>query len=421
MQGTLGLVLAVAGVLFLSWLFLVTLFTPAVHYRVNEPVNVASAEFLLALQSTAPSPLYEGNRIEVLRNGDCFYPAMLHEIRRAQRSICLECYIFEDGEYGRQFVAALAERARAGIVVMVTVDALGRIGIHPAKLDELREAGGRIHYYQRVRWYSLQRLNNRTHRELLVVDGEVAFVGGAGIADRWAMRTSTPQWRDTVVRVRGPMVTGVQGVLAANWLESGGEILTGADFFRPLEPVGDARGFVVRSSSAHRTTASRVLFQLLIESASRTLFINTPYFLPDAPLRKALIRVASNGVPVTVLVPGPRTDQRWVRTVSRRYFGQLLEAGVRIFEYQPSMIHSKVLVVDDLWAVVGTTNVDNRSFEHNDEVNAVVRDPSLATQLWEQGQQDIEKSVEITLADWRARPYWERLLGTGDWLFERQQ
>ena len=254
-----------------------------------------------------------------------------------------------------------------------------------------------------------------------MVDGDVAFVGGAGIANRWAKPTSTPQWRDTMVRVQGPIVGGVQGVFAANWLEACGEILTGAGFFRALAPAGDASGFVVRSSAAHRTTASRVVFQLLIESASRSLFINTPYFIPDGPLRKVLIRIARSGLSVTVLVPGPRTDERWVRTVSRRYYGQLLEAGVRIFEYQPGMIHSKILLVDDLWSVVGTTNVDNRSFEHNDEVNVVLRDAALATRLKDQGQQDINESVEITLAAWRARPYWERLLGTGDWLFERQQ
>jgi cardiolipin synthase len=420
MQGTLGLVLAVAGILFLSWLFLVTLFTPAVNYRVREPADVASAEFLHVLQSTCPSPFHEHNSFEVLRNGDCFYPAMLEAIHRAERSVCQECYIFEDGEWGRRFVAALAERARAGVAVMVTVDALGGSGMHAANFDELRQAGGKVHYYEPVKWYSLHRINSRTHREILVVDGEVAFVGGAGIADQWARQTSTPQWRDTMVRVQGPIVTGVQGVFAANWLESGGEILTGADFFRALPPAGEASGFVVRSSAAHRTTASRVVFQLLIESASRSLLINTPYFIPDRPLRKALIRTAGN-VPVTVLVPGARTDQRWVRIVSRRYYGELLEAGVRIFEYQPSMIHAKVLIADDLWSVVGTTNVDNRSFEHNDEVNVVIRDAALAAQLKQHARHDIDESVEITLADWKARPYWERLLGTGDWLFERQQ
>jgi cardiolipin synthase A/B len=421
MQGTLGLVLAVAGILFLSWLFLVTLFTPAVSYHVRQPANVASAEFLHWLQSTCASPLYERSGMEILRNGDRFYPLMLEAIRGAKQSVCLECYIFEDGQYGRQFVTALTERARAGVVVMVTVDSLGGTGIHPAKLNELKDAGGHVRYYQPVKWHSLQRLNNRTHREILVVDGTVAFVGGAGIADRWAMQTSAPKWRDSMFRVRGPMVAGVQGTFAANWLESSGEILTGAEYFPELAPAGDASGFIVRSSASRRTTASRAVFQLLIESASQSLFINTPYFIPDRPLRTVLIRVARSGVSVAVLVPGARTDNRWVRIVSRRYYGQLLEAGVRIFEYQPSMIHSKVLVVDDLWSVVGTTNMDNRSFEHNDEVNAVIRDAAIAVRLKEQGQQDINESVEITLADWRARPYWERLLGTGDWLFERQQ
>ena len=204
----------------LPWSFLVALFTPAVEYHVRARVDATSDEFLYLLQSTCQSELYHGNRVAIFRNGDRFYPAMLDAIRGATRSVCLECYIFEGGHWGRQFMDLLCERARAGVVVTVTVDAIGGTGWKNASFTELKEAGGRIAYYQSFKWYrSLRQLNNRTHREMLVVDGRVAFVGGAGIADRWGMRTSDPQWRDTMARVDGPVVSAIQAVFAENWLE----------------------------------------------------------------------------------------------------------------------------------------------------------------------------------------------------------
>jgi cardiolipin synthase len=417
----LGLTLTGAGGLFLAWLILVMLFTPAVEYRVRKRIDVSSPACLHLVQLISQSVLYRGNDIRIYRNGDRFYPAMLDAIRAATRSVDLECYIFEQGEWGDAFVDALCERAGAGVIVTITLDAIGAGGLHGARLDALRRAGGRVEYYQSLKWYSLHRLNNRTHRELLIVDGRVAFVGGAGIADRWAMDTSTPQWRDTMARVEGPLVAGIQAVFAENWLECCGEILTGDEFFPPLTEAGGSNGFVVKSSPSDRATVSRVLFQLLIESASRSILITTPYFLPDRRLRAALVATARRGVTITVIVPGSRTDQRWVRIASRRYYGQLLAAGVRIFEYQPSMIHAKALIVDGLWAVIGTTNMDNRSFEHNDEVNIAVCDESVADALLQEGDRDLGLSTEITLDRWRARPYWERLLGGGSWLLERQQ
>ena len=250
----------------------------------------------------------------------------------------------------------------------------------------------------------------------------MAFVGGAGIADRWAMDTSTPQWRDTMARVEGPLVAGIQSVFAENWLECCGEILTGEEFFPPLTEAGGSNGFVVKSSPSDRATVSRVLFQLLIESASRFILMALMlYFLPDRRLRAALVATARRGVTITVIVPGSRTDQRWV--TDRQPALLRTAAGCRRadFRYQPSMIHAKALIVDGLWAVIGTTNMDNRSFEHNDEVNIAVCDEAVADALLQEGDRDLGLSIEITLDRWRARPYWERLLGGGSWLLERQQ
>jgi cardiolipin synthase len=269
-------------------------------------------------------------------------------------------------------------------------------------------------------------LNNRTHRELLIVDGKVAFAGGAGIADWWVypsfkrMRWHKP-WRDTMVRIEGPVVAALQGVAAENWLECCGEILTGPNYFPSLSPAGDTTAFVIRSSPSDRATASRVTFQTLMEGSDHSIHINTPYFLPDRSLRRAIVETARRGVKITVIVPGRGTDQRWVRLASRRMWGRLLEAGVRIFEYRSTMIHAKVLIVDELWSVLGTTNIDNRSFEHNDEVNVAMRDRALAARLLEDYVRDIGDSEEITLERWRRRPFWEKIVGPFVWILERQQ
>lgn len=417
----LVLTLTVAGFLFGTWFVLVLLFTPAVHYHVRKGLDVASAEFVHLAQSTCQSAVYPNNKVTIFRNGDQFYPAMLEAIGTATRSVNLECYIFEADNIGARFADALYARVRAGAIVTVVLDAVGSGRQRAAAFDDVCQAGGRVKYYQPVRWHSLHRLNNRTHREILVVDGRVAFVGGAGVADRWASDQSQPQWRDTMARIEGPIVANIQGVFAENWLECSGEILTGDEFYPSLTPAGDTTAFVVKSSPSDRATASRVIFQLLIESAAKRLYINTPYFLPDRMLRAALVAAAVRGVEIKIVVPGHHTDQQWVRIGSRRYYGQLLEAGVRMYEYERSMMHAKGMIVDDLWSILGSTNIDNRSFEHNDEVNIAMRDPAIVHRMCEDFEKDLEQSEEITMARWRARPYWERLLGSGGWVLERQQ
>jgi cardiolipin synthase len=271
-------------------------------------------------------------------------------------------------------------------------------------------------------WYRLGRLNDRTHRELLVVDGAIAFAGGAGVADWWAgPMHGKPIWRDMMARIEGPLVARIQGVLAENWLECCGEIMTGPETYKPHRPVGDAAGFAIKSSPSDRSTASRVLFQTLMEGAHDSVLIATPYFLPDKAFREAIRRTASRGVAFVVIVPGSHTDQRWVRLASRRMYGQMLDVGVRIFEYEAGMTHVKALLVDQLWAVLGTTNLDNRSFEHNDEVNVAFRDAKVTARVAADLQSDLTRCKEVTLDAWRARPLWEKLIGTVAWILERQQ
>jgi cardiolipin synthase len=414
--------LSIAGAVFLVWLVVVVLFTPAINYRLSQRMSVHDEGFLYAMQSTCQAALHEGNHVQIFTNGPQFYPAMLDAIRGAAKSVIMELYIFQPGKVCDQFVAALSDRARHGVNVTITVDAIGSMALWGRPLKRLRRAGCRVESYQQLRWYSLARLNNRTHRELLIVDGTIAFAGGAGIADWWAVpgKHARP-WRDTMARIEGPVVAALQGVAAENWLECCGEILTGPEYFPPLEHAGKATAVVVKSSPSDRATASRVTFQLLMEGADHEIRISTPYFLPDRSLRRALINTASRGVQVSVIVPGPSTDQRWVRYASRRLWGRLLEAGVRIYEYRGTMMHAKVLIVDDTWTVLGTTNMDNRSFEHNDEVNVATCDKSVAERLLEDYRRDIDDSDEMTLARWKARPVWEKALAPFTWILERQQ
>jgi cardiolipin synthase len=415
-------VATIVGAAFIVWLILVVFFTPGINYHAPVRLQAPSPEFTHRLLATSQVVLYSGNKVEVLTNGASFYPAMLQAIKGATQSINLECYIFRPGRIADQFLEALTERAQAGVTVTIVADAIGSSRLGWVRVERLRDAGCRIEFYQPIRWYRLARLNNRTHREILVIDGRMAFLGGAGIADSWDVgKDGDPAWRDTMVRIEGPVVSAVQGTFVENWLECCGEILVGAEHFPALGPAGDTTACIIKSSPSDRATISRVVFQLLIDSACRHVMISTPYFLPDRALRRVLVDTATRGVRLSVIVPGSTTDQQWVRLASRRNYGALLEGGVRIFEYERGMTHAKALVVDDLWAMIGTTNVDNRSFEHNDEVNMVMRDEAIARRLAEDYERDVSASREITLDAWRQRPLWEKLVGAVAWILERQQ
>jgi len=416
------LYLTIIGGAFIAWLIIAALFTPHIPYHIEADVDACSEHFLRVLESTCQTHLEPGNRVEILTDGDVFYPAMLEAIRRARETVNMECYIFKKGAIGDAFIEALSDRAKAGVRVTLVMDAIGSFGAFHKSAKPLRAAGCRVAAYQRFTWYRLSRLNNRTHRELLLVDGSVAFVGGAGVADWWAVpMRGKPRWRDTMARVEGPVVADIAGVFAENWVECCGEILTGAETYKPRRTVGGVAAFAIKSSPADRATVSRVLFQTLIEGSNAKVRVATPYFLPDKAFRRAIQRTVGRGVDMIVIVPGSHTDQRWVRLASRRMYGQMLEAGLRIFEYERGMTHVKTLIVDDMWAVIGTTNLDNRSFEHNDEVNVAFRDAGVSARLTEDFDRDLSHSREITLREWRRRPLWEKLIGSVAWVLERQQ
>jgi cardiolipin synthase A/B len=416
----------ILGIAFVIWLTMVILFTPRIDYHVTMPLRPDSDDFLHVLQSTCLAAVEHGNRVTVFTNGAAFYPAMRDAIRAAQMSINMEAYIVSSGDVADMLIEAMIERARAGVEVRLVLDAIGSSGLSRADRERLREAGCRVSFYQPMTWYRLHRINNRTHRELMVVDGNVAFTGGAGVADWWMKpqrrRFGTkPAWRDTMARLEGPIVAPLQGVFSENWLECCGEILTGPRYWPELQPAGRVEAMLVKSSPSDRATVSRVVFQMLIEGAAREVDISTPYFLPDRAMRRALIRTARRGVRVRIVVPGRATDQRWVRLASRRMYRELLENGVHIHEYRAGMTHVKALIVDGIWAVIGTTNVDNRSFEHNDELNVAMKDPEVTARLDRDFESDIEASDAIDLENWRARPLFEKLIGPVCWILERQQ
>jgi cardiolipin synthase len=406
----------------LIWVLVVILFAPRIDYRVSTPLRPDSDEFLHVIQATCQATVHSRNRVDILTNGAQFYPAMRDAILQAQASINLEAYIFSPGEAADMLIAALVARARDGVDVRLVLDSIGSalMGGEPAR--RLRDAGCQLRFYQPLTWYRLHRINNRTHRELLIIDGRLAFTGGAGVADWWLKPIDgAPAWRDTMARIEGPIVGALQGVFAENWLECDGEVLSSPRDWPPLEPVGTTEAMLVKSSPADRATSSRVVFQMLIEGAVSEVDITTPYFLPDRALRQALIRTARRGVRVRVIVPGPVTDQGLVRLASRRMYGELLRNGVRIFEYRSAMIHVKTLLVDGTWAVIGTTNIDNRSFEHNDEVNVAFREGAVVVRLQRDFDSDVQASDEITSDGWDRRPFLEKLVGPVAWLLERQQ
>jgi cardiolipin synthase len=347
---------------------------------------------------------------------------MRDAIRAAQGSVNLEAYIFQPGAAADMLIEAMIERAQAGVEVRVVLDAIGSSRLRNSAARRLRDGGCRVSFYQPMTWYRLHRLNNRTHRELLVIDGRVAFAGGAGVADWWLeAHGGRPPWRDTMARIEGPIVAALQGVFCENWLECCGEILTSPRHWPPLPPAGQAEAMLVKSSPSDRATSSRVVFQMLIEGAVSSVDISTPYFLPDRSMRRALARAAQRGVRVRVVVPGRLGDQRLVRLASRRLYRELLQNGVQIYEYRPAMTHVKALMVDDAWAVIGTTNVDNRSFEHNDEVNVAFREPATTARLRADFEADLAASAEVTLDAWSRRPLLEKLVGPVAWILERQQ
>ncbi len=419
------MVLAILCICLQTIYILVGLFDRGPKYKTDGGKEIVGDEehFLQIIESLADAPANRNTSLEVHPNGENFYEAELKAISESRHTINMEAYIFQDGRIARRFIDALTEKARSGVEVRMVLDGLGSAGMSKGgKLKPLIDAGGKVEFYHALRFGSIPKYNNRTHRELLVLDGRVAFIGGAGVADHWFVSEKKPRWRDTMVRVEGDAVTNLQGTFTENWLESNGELLSGERFFPKISSPGNSVALVVNSTpSAGGSTRARVLFQLLLASARETIHITTPYFLPDHGVCRELKRAQQRGVEVKILVPGSHNDHLLTRSSSRLAYGRLLQHGIRIFEYQPTMLHAKILLIDGKWAVVGSTNFDNRSFGINDEVNLAVRDASFAARLEQDFQNDLRDAREISFEQWKRRPILERgpeLLG---WILERQQ
>ncbi|MBC7912055.1 MAG: cardiolipin synthase B, partial [Pyrinomonadaceae bacterium] len=366
------LVIAIIAICVLSFLLFLALFEPGLDYKISAQPDAAldSEEFLRTLEAITDAKVQRKSSIEVLTNADVYYEAELEAIRVAKKSVNLEAYIFQKGEVTKKFVEALTERARAGVEVRLVLDALGSFASWESYFKDLRAAGGRVCWYHPLRWATIARVNNRTHREIIVVDGEVGFLGGSGFADHWLIGDEkNPPWRDSMFRVEGKAVASLQSSFVENWLEASGEILAGTHFFPFCEAESETPAIIVDSSpSMGRSTRARILYQTLLAAAQKSIHITTPYFLPDKSARAEMVRaIRERGVEVKIIVPGKHSDHLLTRRSSRRLFGDLLKAGAQIYEYEAAMIHAKTMTIDGVWSVVGSTNFDNRSFGLNDE------------------------------------------------------
>lgn len=419
-------IVAVIAIVAMGILILAGLFAPGLRYSLVAPPAgpLDAPSFVNELESLVDSKLTENNSIEVIPNGENFYRAEIDAMRKAQHSINIEAYIFHSGQVTKEVVAVLTERAKAGIHVNIVMDSVGSFSTRSAYFKSLKGAGGKVHFYHRLRLHDWFRANNRTHREITIVDGTAAFVGGAGYADWWAIsKKGESRWRDTMVRVQGDAVRALQGTFIENWLEASGEILAGTDYFPPLTAgAGRVKALIITSSpSSGGSTRSRILFQTLLAAAQKSIYITTPYFLPDESMRAEMVRARQRGVTVNILVPGKKNDHALTYSSGRRAYGDLLKAGAYVYEYEPAMIHAKIAVIDGVWSVLGSANIDNRSFGINDEVNVAILDPYVAATLTANFDDDISDAARIDFETWEKRSVWERAIEWAGWLVERQQ
>jgi len=351
-----------------------------------------------------------GNRITDLQNGKEIFPAMLAAVSAAEKTITFETYIYWSGDVGQKMADALSERARAGVKVNVLIDWAGSIKMDAAMLEQMETAGVVLHRYRPLHWYNLGRINNRTHRKLLVIDGRLGFTGGVGIADQWQGDAQDPRhWRDMHFRVEGPVVSQMQAAFNDNWIKATGEVLNGADYFPPLQPAGSADAHLFISSPAGGSESMHLMYLMSIAAADNSIDLQASYFVPDTLITKALLAARQRGVRVRIVLPGPHIDSETVRVSSKREWGDLLLGQVEIYEYQPTMLHNKLLIVDRELVSVGSTNFDIRSFRLNDEASLNVYDKAFAERMSELFEQDLESAKPYTYETWLERPLKQKI------------
>ena len=372
--------------------------------------GIADPQFRREMSVLLGPSIVGGNQVVALQNGDEIFPAMLGAISSARVSITFETYIYWSGEIGEAFTEALSERARAGVPVHVTVDWLGSIKMEHDLLARMEEAGVKLKRYRPLHWYNLSRMNNRTHRKLLVVDGKVGFTGGVGIADQWQGRATDPDhWRDSHFRIEGPAVAQLQAAFNDNWIKITGEVLNGATYFPPLKPAGDVDAHLFIASPAGGSESMHLMYLMGVAAAERSIDLAASYFVPDELLSRAIVAARKRDVRVRILVPGPYIDSATVRIASKAEWGDLLEAGAEIHVYQRTMLHTKMLVIDRELVSVGSTNFDPRSFRLNDEASLNIYDAGFAAAMTTVFETDLRQATSYTLEMWRRRPVRERL------------
>ena len=383
-------------------------------YPLEADLDVNSPEFQRTVEGVTGMPFISGNHVAIYNNGDEFYPRMLDAIQSAELSITMEQYIFLDGDVGRCFAEAFAEKARQGVEVKLLLDAIGSATLGKEIFRILAAGGCQLAWFRPIHWYTLDRANRRDHRKSLIVDGRIAFTGGAGLADHWLGSAANAQeWRDIQVSITGPAALAQQNGFALNWLETTGEILSGKRFFpEPLPELGEAGVKVqtILSSPTLGAGAVGTMYLVALQCARRELLIANPYFIPDAHVIAMLASARQRGITVKLMLAGQHIDTWWARQNSVRLYGPLLEAGVEIYEFSPTMLHQKTMLVDGVWATVGTANFDNRSFALNEETNLCFHDPIVAEQLRAIFTADLEHCNRVSFDSWRRRGLWQRLM-----------
>jgi cardiolipin synthase len=374
-------------------------------YASDDPQFIRSMGLLLG------PPVVGGNRFDVLRNGDEIFPSMLAGIRSARHTITLETFIYWTGSIGEEVARALSEKARAGIAVHVLLDWVGSSKMDRRYLQMLRDAGAKVVKYHKPHWTGLGRMNDRTHRKLLVIDGHIGFTGGVGIADEWTGHAQDEKhWRDTHFRVEGPAVGQMQAVFMDNWVKATGNVLHGPDYFPRIDTAGDGLAHMFSSSPSGGSDDMQLMYLMAITAATHSIQLSSAYFVPDKLTINALVEAARRGVKVRIMTPGKRIDTHTVREASRACWGDLLAAGIEMYEYQPTMFHCKVIVVDEYMVSVGSTNFDSRSFKLNDEANLNTYDRDFARRQTAIFDDDVAHAKLVTLEDWRRRSLLEKLL-----------
>ena len=374
------------------------------HYSISDP------QFRREMSVMMGPSVLPGNQVTALNNGEEIFPAMLEAIRGAQVSVTFETYIYWSGQIGEEFTEALSERARAGVPVHVTIDWVGSIKMDQELLDRMEDAGVEVERYRPLKWYNLGRMNNRTHRKLLVVDGRIGFTGGVGIADQWSGDAADPEhWRDMHFRIEGPVVAQIQAAFNDNWIKTTGEVLNGPHYFPPLQPVGEMDAHLFIASPAGGSESMHLMYLMAIAAAEESIDLSASYFVPDELILDALMTARKRGVRIRVLVPGKYIDSDAVRFSSKASWGPLLRNGVEIHEYQPTMIHTKLLIIDRELVSVGSTNFDIRSFRLNDEASLNIYDHGFAQQMTGVFEKDLKSSKRYTHEMWLDRSWKEKI------------